>query len=150
MLLSPIEDILTPARDILPPSGWANLPLWDPFEAFLGPMLYRREADGAIRFALQVDDRHCDGQGVAAPGLLMTYADATIGWAVWRSAKPNPGVTISQHSDFIGAVRLGDRVECIPVIERQSASVVFARGVFKVGNEVVFSASSLWKLMAPK
>ncbi len=146
-LLNPPADLYPPGRSDVPaPEGWTPSPLYDPFEAHIGPMFYRKAGD-QVHYAIKLDERHCDGQGNGEPGLLMTFADATLGWAVWLAVTPNSAVTISQHTDFLGSARVGDLIECVPAVTRKTREIIFVKGLFRVGGEPVLSASSLWKVV---
>jgi len=147
-LLFPAQDCFEPARTVEPPRGWQVTPLYDPFEAFLGPMFFRTDEAG-LELALRIDDRHCV-DGLAAPGLMMTFADATLGWAVWRASLPDDTVTISQRSDFLDTVHQGDLIVCSPRLLRKTREIVFVQGLFKADERPVMSASSLWKVIAAR
>ena len=73
-----------------PPAGYAHLKVLDPFEAQLAPF-YRHTDDvagsGDARICYYIDDRHVSGPDrLATAGALMTFADATLGWAAWDGA----------------------------------------------------------------
>jgi len=51
------------------------------------------------------------------------------------------------QSQFLKPARVGDTVEVLPELVRETRSLVFMRGDFKVNGETIFSASSIWKLL---
>ena len=136
---------LKPARDIAPPPGWRQSEQFDPFEAHLGPF-FDRIRDGRREFAILIDDRHTNAQGVAHGGALLTFADACFGYAIWDATDRSPCVTVSQQSNFMASAAAGDLVSCLPDITRKTREIVFIRGDFCVTDRVVFTATAIWKI----
>ena len=64
------------------PAGFRETALIDPFEVFVGPV-YETGQGPERRFAFLVDERHVNLRGGLHGGMLMTYADLTLGAAVW-------------------------------------------------------------------
>lgn len=129
-----------------PPAGYTKAELVDPFEIHVGPV-FERVDNGARRFLLIVDERHVNGRGVVHGGMLMTFADLALGAAVWDATDRAPVVTIGMQSQFLKSARAGDRIEVVPELVRRTHSLVFMRGDFTVRGEVIYSASSVWKLL---
>jgi uncharacterized protein (TIGR00369 family) len=128
------------------PAGYVETKLVDPFEVHLGPV-YETGETGARRFLLRIDERHVNMRGVIHGGMLMTFADLALGQAVWDATGRAPSVTINMQSQFLKPARVGDMVEVLPELARKTRSLVFMRGDFRVNGEIVFSASSIWKLL---
>jgi uncharacterized protein (TIGR00369 family) len=141
----------SPRPGLTPPPGYTETPLWDPFEAFVGPLFDRREAraDGTqeLSMAFYVDERHLNGRDVVHGGMLMTFADAVLGSAAWNATGRTPCVTLSMQTSFLGPARMGDLVECKPEITRKARSVIFVRGTFTVAGNPIMTAASLWKVL---
>jgi acyl-coenzyme A thioesterase PaaI-like protein len=140
---------LPPARDIAAPEGWARAPQFDPFEAFMGPF-FERFPDGQREMAFLVDDRHTNVSGYAHGAALMTFSDAVLGFKVWDETNRSMCVTISQQTNFVGSGRLGQLIECRPVLVRKTREIVFVRGDFMAQGQIVFTAQSAWKLLRPR
>jgi acyl-coenzyme A thioesterase PaaI-like protein len=136
---------LQAARPVPPPEGWTHAPQYDPFEAYLLPFFERR-VEGAREFATLLDERHLNAASVAHGGVLMTFADAVLGYAIWDATERAPCVTVSQQTQFLAAAAAGDFITCRPVIVRRTREIVFARGDCFVGERAVFTASAVWKL----
>ncbi len=130
----------------LPPPGYRATRLIDPFEIHVGPVFERGEGIGR-HYAFRVQAHHANLGGRLHGGMLMTFADLTLGQAVWDATGNAPCATLNMQTQFLNAAREGDLVEVQPVIARQGRSLVFARGDFQVGPEVIFTASSVWKLL---
>jgi uncharacterized protein (TIGR00369 family) len=129
-----------------PPAGFSQTDLVDPFEVHIGPVFERRESNGR-KFLLIVDERHVNGRGVIHGGMLMTFADLTFGQAAWDVTDRASVVTISLQSQFLKPARAGDRIEVTPELVRRTRSLMFLRGDFLVGDDVIYSATSVWKLL---
>ena len=136
---------LKSARQIAAPEGWQHAAQFDPFEAYLGPF-FERWAGAAHEFALLLDDRHLNAKDVAHGGALMTFADAVLGYCVWDATERAPCVTVSQQTNFLSAAVAGDFVTCRPIVIRKTREIVFVRGDFAVGERVIFTATSIWKV----
>ena len=138
-----------PAKtDIMVPPGFEQpTGLVDPYEAYIFQHFRRSNADGSVTYALAMDERHGNSRGVVHGGVLMTFADSVLGLATWTACEPGTwSVTVSQSSNFLRGVRVGDIVEVTPVILRATRTMIFARGDFLVKGEAVFQASSVWKV----
>lgn len=142
---------LPAARRVDAPEGYAETPLWDPFEAFMGPLFDKRITNGTgeveLWMAFRVDDRHLNARGVVHGGMMATFADATLGSLAWNTMNREPCVTLSMQMNFLRGPKAGDLVECRATMTRQTRSVLFVAGDFFVGGEPVMTASSLWKII---
>ncbi|HTQ13525.1 MAG TPA: PaaI family thioesterase [Rhizomicrobium sp.] len=128
------------------PAGFRETALVDPFERHIGPVWEKGEAP-ARAFALLVDERHVNMRGIIHGGMLMTFADAALGQAVWDFTDRAPSVTLNMQSQFLKPARRGDLIEVTPVLIRKTRSLVFMRGDFQVKGEAIFAATSVWKLL---
>jgi uncharacterized protein (TIGR00369 family) len=129
-----------------PPEGFTPTDLIDPFEVHLGPIYERPESNGR-RFLLIADERHVNGRGVVHGGMLMTFADLAFGQAAWDATGRASVATVSMQSQFLKPARAGDRIEVTPELVRRTRSLLFLRGDFLVGDEAIYSATSVWKLL---
>jgi acyl-coenzyme A thioesterase PaaI-like protein len=137
---------IAPARDVPAPPGWKHAPQFDPFEAFMGPFFERFDS-GAREMAFFVDDRHTNVSGYAHGGAMMTFSDAVLGFKVWDETNRAACVTVSQQTNFVGSGRKGNLIQCRPVLVRKTREIVFVRGDFFTGDQIVFTAQSTWKLL---
>ena len=141
-----------PARDVKAPEGYISQPLGDPFEAWIGPFFVHedyREADpekGELEVAFQIDDRHVNASGICHGGMFLTFADATLGMVPWRVGGVH-AVTLSLQSQFLKPGRLGDWVITRPRLIRKTPSIIFTESTFEINDEIVFAATSLWKVI---
>lgn len=128
------------------PPGYAETSLVDPFEIYVGPIFHQGEI-GARRFAFRVEPHHCNMRGILHGGMLMTFADLSLGQAVWDMTGNAPCVTLNMQTQFLKSARAGDLVEVLPELTRRTRALLFMRGDYKVAGETVFTASSVWKLL---
>jgi len=145
----PDKPPIAPARGADVPPGYVETPLWDPFEAFMGPFYDKRIVNEAgeeeLWMAFRVDDRHLNMRKVAHGGMMATFADAVLGTLAWNATNREPCVTLSMQMNFLRGPKAGDLVECRATMTRQTRSVLFTAGEFFVDGELVMTASSLWK-----
>jgi uncharacterized protein (TIGR00369 family) len=128
------------------PPGYSQTRLIDPFEIYVGPVF--EEGDkGSKRFAFRVDERHVNKRGVVHGGMMLTFADAAIGQAVWDFTDRVPSVTMNMQAQFIDGARLGDLVEVKPELVRKTRALVFVRGDFIASGRTLMTISSVWKLL---
>ncbi|HEX7777194.1 MAG TPA: PaaI family thioesterase, partial [Parvibaculum sp.] len=132
------------------PAGFAPIELFDPFEAHVGPLFERIEADGARVAAFRADERHVREDGSVHEGMMMTFADAFMGGAAWRDAGGKPCVTLSLQTSHLGEAKRGDVVECRAKVEHRTRAIVFVSAAFTVSGEPVMTATSLWKILGAR
>ena len=128
------------------PANAAETALLDPFEIHLGPV-FETGQKGARRFFLRIDERHVNGRGVIHGAMLMTFADLALGQAAWDATDKASVVTVNMQSQFLKTARVGDVISVLPVVVRRTRSLLFLRGDFEVAENVVFIASSVWKVL---
>ena len=128
------------------PPGFRETPLTDPFEIHLGPV-FETGSEGTRRFAFRVDERHVNMRGVLHGAMLMTFADLAFGQAAWDATDHAAIVTLNMQSQFVKTARVGDLVEVAPKLIRRTGSLLFLRGDFTVAGEIVFTASTAWKVI---
>lgn len=140
-------------RDVPAPEGMIEMPLGDPFEAYLGPFFINPdwrsldlEAGDELKVAFKIDDRHVNARGICHGGMFMTFADATLGIVSWFVAD-KPTVTLSLQSNFLKPGHLGDWVITRPKLIRKTASIIFVESTLEVEEEPIFTCSSLWKVV---
>ncbi|MFZ3034041.1 MAG: PaaI family thioesterase [Parvibaculum sp.] len=141
-LASPVE--------VAPPPGFLQQELHDPFEAHMGPLFEREDADGGRIGAFIADARHLRADGGVHEGMMMTFADAFLGGAAWRGSGSSPCVTMSLQASFLADIKRGDLVECRTKVEKRTRSVMFVSASFTVDGEPVMTATSLWKVLGAR
>lgn len=135
---------------VTPPAGFVAVDLYDPFEAHMGPLFERLEADGTRVTAFIADERHMQADGSVHEGMMMTFADAFLGSAANRGSGGKPCVTMSLQASFLADVAQGATIECRAKVEKRTRSVMFVSGSFTVNGEQVMTATSLWKVLGER
>ena len=147
----PDKTPLPSARSVSAPDGYVETPLWDPFEAFMGPLFDKRvpndDGEPELWMAFYVDDRHVNTRKVVHGGMMASFGDAVMGSVAWNAVDRDPTVTLSMQMNFMKGPKMGDLVECHAKMTRQTRSVLFVEADFFVDGEIVMTASSLWKVL---
>lgn len=134
------------AEETDPPSGYRVCDMPDgPFTRSLGPLYIRLDGGG---FAFRAQQRHCNALGMMHGGMLMTFADQTLGLTVRQALGTADVVTASLVCDFVDSARPGDLIEGEATITRITRSIVFVRGSVRSGTRILLTASGLWKRLA--
>ncbi|MDP1626525.1 PaaI family thioesterase [Parvibaculum sp.] len=135
---------------VTPPEGWRISELHDPFEAYVGPLFEREDADGTRIFGFIADERHVNERGAVHEGMMMTFADAFLGGAANRGADGKSCVTLSLQASFLADAKAGDLIECRTKLDRKTRAIVFVSARFSVGDDDVMTATSLWKVLGER
>jgi len=123
--------------------GWRT---WtrDSYESHTGPFWHRTEADGQVRCAFRVENKHLNGSGNVHGGCFMTFADYCL-FALASHELRGPAVTVSFSSEFLDAAREGELIECTGEVTRAGGSLIFVRGELKSGPRRLFTFSGTIK-----
>src|SRR4051794_12075913 len=133
-----------------PPPGFAALPFGPPdgFICMTGPFYAKREGDGFV-FGFRVEPRHCYLAKTCHGGMLVTFADQSIPFAVNVVAKRLFLMTISLSADFLARTQLGAWVESRTQILQMTKSMVFSHCVVSSDGVPTVRVSSVMKLGPP-
>jgi uncharacterized protein (TIGR00369 family) len=131
-----------------PQAGWTPVPRDDGMVALVGPFWTKTEGEGAI-YGFLAEKRHLNRQGAVHGGMIMTFADNSLGMASWAANGGRGQVTIQLDTQFIDAVKEGDFVIARCNVVRQTRSLMFMAATLTVGPRTVATASGVWKLRAP-
>jgi len=131
------------------PEGFEEIPPGgDRYAASLGPYFRRKDGERYV-FGFRAEERHLNSGKVVHGGCLMSFVDEMLGITVHHAAKKRC-VTISLDNEFVAGVNAGDWVEGYPEVIRVTRALVFIRGILKVGEKTVFSASGIWKVLGER
>lgn len=125
--------------------GWRPLRMGDVTE-FIGPYVQRRTPKGYV-YGFQTDDRHANVNGVIHGGMLVTFVDQALGSTVYEALGRRRGATAQLNTMFVGAVKPGEFLECDAEVVRITRSLVFIRGILRVGDRTVLAADGVWKIL---
>ena len=124
---------------------------WEPYtdEGFIGlvgPVWMKKREDGAD-FAFLAEKKHHNRRGVVQGGMMMTFADRSLGMTAWYANGKVPQATVHLDVHFIDAVQIGEFVEAKCRVVRRTRSLIFMSGEFVVGARTVATANGVWKAL---
>jgi acyl-coenzyme A thioesterase PaaI-like protein len=124
---------------------------WEPYKdegfiGLIGPLWQRPDGD-SYRFAFLAEPKHHNRRGVVQGGMLMTFADRSMGMTCWYANGRQPQATIQLDMHFVDAVQIGEFVEINCKVVRRTRSVIFMEGELVVGTRVVATAKGVWKTL---
>ena len=127
---------------------------WEPYrdEGFIGLVgpFWTREADGTHFYAFTAEAKHHNRRGVVQGGMLMTFADRSMGMTCWYANERQPQATVQLDMHFIDAVQIGEFVEAKCRVVRRTRSLIFMSADLVVGTRVVATASGVWKTLVKR
>jgi len=127
-----------------PPAGFEPLFRTSPFLETIGPLFYRKEADGFV-IGLRVLGKHANARGGAHGGLLMTLLDIALGYRAAMSETPPAAlITASLTADFIGGAKIGDWVEAHVEVQKVGGRLAFASAFLVVNGERITRGSAVF------
>ena len=127
---------------------------WQPYtdEGFIGLVgpFWQRPDGAGFGYAFMAEHKHHNRRGVVQGGMLMTFADRSMGMACWYANERQPQATVQLDVHFVDAVQIGEFVEARCRVVRRTRSLVFMAADLVVGARVVATAQGVWKTVKPK
>ncbi len=127
------------------PAGWDVLKT-QAFGTHVGPFYRPADGDG-FTTGFFADERHANKRGVVHGGMLATAFDVALGNACWAAAKQQPCATVQLTVQYVGALQLGEFAAIRSEVIKATRSLVFVRGVMKVGDRTIATADGVWKIL---
>ena len=121
----------------------------DGFVGLVGPFWTRTDGD-IHRFAFLAEYKHHNRRGVVQGGMLMTFADRSMGMTCWYVNERQPQATVHLDVHFVDAVQMGDFVEAKCKVVRRTRSLIFMSAELVVGTRIVATANGVWKTLYKK
>ena len=127
---------------------------WEPYrdEGFIGlvgPFWTRQSGDTHL-YAFTAEPKHHNRRGVVQGGMLMTFADRSMGMTCWYANERQPQATVQLDVHFIDAVQVGEFVEAKCTVVRRTRSLVFMSAELVVGTRIVATAKGVWKTLGKR
>ena len=129
-------------------AGWTPMDN-DRMPAGIGTPWRKREGDRWI-YGLRTQPDHANPSGAVHGGILVAFADHTLGCYVEDAAKGAPNVTIQLNTHFLSAVVPGEFVELRGEVTRATGSMVFVRGLIAVGARDAVALDGIWRYFRPR
>jgi acyl-coenzyme A thioesterase PaaI-like protein len=118
----------------------------DGFIGLVGPFWMKKVGD-SYRYAFIAEPKHHNRRGVVQGGMIMTFADRSLGMTAWYANGKIPQATVHLDVHFIDAVQIGEFVEAACRVVRRTRSLIFMSGEITVGGRVVATANGVWKAL---
>ena len=130
-------------------AGWGRYDT-DPFENLAGPFYARRDQSGRMVCAFRAEKKHMNGGGFMHGGCMATFADYSIFMLADKELEGSGSVTASLTTEFLDSAKEGDLVECTGEVTKAGGSMVFVRGLARVGDKPILSFSAIIKKIRRK
>jgi len=115
-----------------------------------GGILFRKISDTEFEFKTTIDENKLNSAGITHGGYICSIIDAGAGTAAHRASNNSPCVTISLDVKFIGATKIGDKINGFVKIQKITKSMVFLICYLESNSKLVASASGVWKKINKK
>jgi acyl-coenzyme A thioesterase PaaI-like protein len=123
------------------------------FIGLIGPFWSRpikTKMGDSFEYAFLAQDKHHNLRGVVQGGMLMAFADRSMGRTCFYANEQQPQATVQLDMHFIDAVQVGEFVECRAKVVRRTRALVFMSGELVVGERVVATANGVWKTLGKR
>jgi acyl-coenzyme A thioesterase PaaI-like protein len=149
-----MNDTKPPATFDPAAAGWERYGHDDTgFIGLVGPFWARpkkTDKGDSFQYAFMAETKHHNRRGVVQGGMLMTFADRSMGMTCWYANERQPQATVQLDVHFIDAVQIGEFVECRAKVVRRTRSLVFMAAELVVGERVVATANGVWKTLGKR
>ena len=125
--------------------GWETYPS-EGFVSLVGPFWMKKQGE-SYRYGFIAEPKHHNRRGVVQGGMIMTFADRSLGMTAWYANEKKPQATVHLDVHFIDAVQIGEFVEMKARVVRRTRSLIFMSGEITVGERVVATANGVWKAL---
>src|SRR5712691_7222466 len=104
----------------------------------------RRSGDRHL-YAFMAEPKHHNRRGIVQGGMLMTFADRSMGMTCWYANERQPQATVQLDMHFIDAVQIGEFVEAKCKVVRRTRALIFMSAELVVGARAVATANGVWE-----
>jgi uncharacterized protein (TIGR00369 family) len=126
------------------PADFKPLFRTSPASELIGPFYSRGEGAGLV-LGLRVETKHCNARGAVHGGILATFADIALGYAMaFATDPPTSLVTANLTLDFAGIAKLGDWLEAHVDVQKQGRRLSFANCYIVVDEQRIVRASAVF------
>lgn len=124
----------------------------DGFIGLVGPFWEKPSGDENIapHYGFLVEPKHHNRRNVLQGGMLMTFADRTMGMTCWYANGKVPQATVHLDVHFVDAVQIGEFVEAYCKVMRRTRSLIFMSAELKVGDRLVGTGNGVWKSLGKR
>ena len=115
------------------PAGFALSTSRGPYSNHNGP-LFRATGEGDCRSGMYILERHCNSMGFMHGGMVSTFADGALAWAVWHATQ-KMSVTLKLTLSFYETIRLHDWLEARPRVQSTDHGIVQVTAELLIGGD---------------
>jgi uncharacterized protein (TIGR00369 family) len=125
--------------------GFEPIARLSPFNALVGP-LYQRRSAGGVSIGVRIEEKHTNSRGICHGGVLATFADLALGYAMAAQSGSSAGSFVTAHLaiDYAGAARPGDWVHSEVEIQKVGSRLAFANCYLVSGASRIVRASAIF------
>lgn len=117
------------------------------FIRLVGPFHEDRNETSLGRFRFIAEDKHRNRSGFVQGGMLMTFADRSMGTLLRRGHRGWVFATAQLDVHFVSVARIGAEVVIDARITRETTNLVFATGTIFSEDRVVATVSGIWSIL---
>jgi acyl-coenzyme A thioesterase PaaI-like protein len=129
--------------------GWTSMEV-EGFSGVVGP-LWVNDTNEELNVGFLSNESHANRHmGTVHGGLMMTFADIALGYAVVRMLGAPRCATVQLQMQFVASPQVDEFISCRPEIVRRTGGMVFVRGLLMEGDRIVANADGIWKILQPK
>lgn len=110
--------------------------------------LWTQKSGDSWRYAIQLDETHCNAQGFVHGGVMMTFMDHALSLLVWENSGRAHCTTVQLDSHFLSAVTAPAFLELDAEVIKQGRQMAFVRGVLREQGKPVMEATGVWNIRA--
>lgn len=134
-----------------PPPGFRAVPIEIGFIGVNGPLCVNIDDEKVLKLGFRVEMRHCNPMKIAHGGMMATFIDMLMPFAIMYETKMSgrfmPTVHLSQ--EFLAPAPLGAWVEGTAQTLRTTKSLVFSQCLVTADGAPCGRASGIFKLGPP-
>jgi uncharacterized protein (TIGR00369 family) len=119
----------------------------DGFIGLVGPIYCKAAVAGEGRFRFYAEQKHKNRAGYVQGGMLMTLADRAMGKTARQNDPDRPQATVQFEMQFLDPVRIGETVDIVCTVVRETRHLVFMKGELFAADRHIASAHGIWKII---
>ena len=112
-----------------------------------GGLMFKEISEVQYEFKTTIKDIHLNKREITHGGFICSLIDAGAGTAVYRTTGQKSCVTVSLDVKFIAPTRLNDEIIGKVQILKKTKNMVFVNCILKKKDQLVASASGVWKVI---
>jgi uncharacterized protein (TIGR00369 family) len=130
-----------------PPAGFVPADFSPGFLTLSGPYFLNRDG-AAARLGLLVSESHANYVGVAHGGVLATFADVALSFALHDSERPPLQVVSNTLTvNFLAGARGGDWLEASCRLDRKGKRIAYCSGEIRRGEEILMTMTGVYTIL---